>query len=521
MLGLEGLEPASAVKVLDGASLGGADPREAQERDAYVDIRLADFEASSVGCDGGGGVELWDAGRSARGSEHEEKGTIVMRATRVKSLAKELRWELQTFRECTATQFDEFRAHIRAMDWKFQEMQAEVQAEVCKDRDRYELLQASTSNRSTSSGSRNEHPLPGLMGPGLRVCYHVFQGKDVRQLSSTAVEIDYLSGKRSFSCDCVLTGVGSLKESRSEAGRIANGLLNGEAGCILAYGGKSSGHVLALFGVPTGSSSPLSPSYRSHSRARGLAQEAVDALFRKMGPEAAHYQVSAKVDCILCGGNEAPVDILLEASGLGRRVFENLLEQDLAAAGHSGARISGYQDFAALCCAVSVFCERFLKELPAAGLRSSAPGKAEVTSPGERGRSVEHVVVTVAVRHTRSRKESLLKLVIASADVLLLDSSRGKRASKAYGFAGVAAARARGEAQDPYRSCSLIRALPTFFSPESNSLALICVSERESQKGRISAMLVGASLMQGRGVQRRGKVRKKAGLTPMPRGAFH
>ena len=140
MLGLEGLEPASAVKVLDGASLGGADPREAQERDAYVDIRLADFEASSVGCDGGGGVELWDAGRSARGSEHEEKGTIVMRATRVKSLAKELRWELQTFRECTATQFDEFRAHIRAMDWKFQEMQAEVQAEVCKDRDRYELL---------------------------------------------------------------------------------------------------------------------------------------------------------------------------------------------------------------------------------------------------------------------------------------------------------------------------------------------------------------------------------------------
>ena len=205
-----------------------------------------------------------------------------------------------------------------------------MQAEVCKDRDRYELLQASTSNRSTSSGSRNEHPLPGLMGPGLRVCYHVFQGKDVRQLSSTAVEIYYLSGKRSFSCDCVLTGVGSPKESRSEAGRIANGLLNGEAGCILAYGGKSSGHVLALFGVPTGSSSPLSPSYRSHSRARGLAQEAVDALFRKMGPEAAHYQVSAKVDCILCGGNEAPVDILLEASGLGRRVFENLLEQDLS-----------------------------------------------------------------------------------------------------------------------------------------------------------------------------------------------
>ena len=127
----------------------------------------------------------------------------------------------------------------------------------------------------------------------------------------------------------------------------------------------------------------------------------------------------------------------------------------------------------------------------------------------------------MTVRHTRSRKEALLKLALASADILSHDSPRGNRASKAYGFAGVAAAWARGEIQVPYRSCSLTQALPTFFSPESNSLALICVSEMESQKGRISSLLVGASLMQGSGAQRREKVRKKSGLTPMPRGAFH
>ena len=488
-----------------------------------MDMRLADFEASSVGCNDGRGVDLWDADRSAEGDEYEEKQTMLVRATRMKSLAKELRWELQTFRESTAAQFDGFRAYIRAMDWKFQEMRAELHAGVCKDGTRRsEELQASCSNHGTSSSPGKSPPLLGLMGQGLRVCYHVFQGKELRQMSSTAVEIDYLSGTRLFSCDCVLTGIGSLKESRREAGRIANGLLNGEGGCILAYGGKSSGHMLALFGVPTGSSSPLSPSYRSHARARGLAQEAVDTLFREMGPRAVEYQVSANVDCIFCGGGEGPVDILLEASGLGRRVFQNLLEQDFAAAGHSGARISGYQDFAELCRAVSVFCEEsVLKKLPSVRLRGPAQEKAEAASPGDWGRSVEHVIVTVTVRHTRSRKEALLKLALASADILSHDSPRGNRASKAYGFAGVAAARARGEIQVPYRSCSLTQALPTFFSPESNSLALICVSELESQKGRISSLLVGASLMQGSGAQRREKVRKKSGLTPMPRGAFH
>ena len=528
MLGLDGLEPAPTAKALEeitpggGPAPGGAGPREIRERGESVDIRLADFEASSVGCNGGGGVELWDADRSTVGGEYEEKQTILVRATRMKSLAKELRWELQTFRESTAAQFDEFRAHIRAMDWKFQEMQAEVLAGVGKDGNRPGGLQASTSNHGTRSSPGESVPVLGLMGQGLRVCYHVFQGKELRQMSSTAVEIDYLSGTRLFSCDCVLTGIGSLKESRSEAGRIANGLLNGEEGCILAYGGKSSGHMLALFGVPTGSSSPLSSSYRSHARARGLAQEAVDTLFREMGPRAVQYQVSAKVDCLFCGGGEGSVDILLEASGLGRRVFQDLLEEDFAAAGHSGARISGYQDFAELCHAVSAFCENsFLKKVPAVRLRSPTQEKTEATSPGDWGRSVEHVIVTVTVRHTRSRKEALLKLALASADIVSLDSPRVKRASKAYGFAGVAAARARGEIQVPHRSCSLTQALPTFFSPESNSLALICVSELESQKGRISSMLVGASLMQGRGAQRREKVRKKSGLTPMPRGAFH
>ena len=95
---------------------------------ANVDMRLADFEASSVGCNDGRGVELWGADRSAGGDEYEEKQTMLVRATRMKSLAKELRWELQTFRESTAAQFDGFRAYIRAMDWKFQEMRAELHA---------------------------------------------------------------------------------------------------------------------------------------------------------------------------------------------------------------------------------------------------------------------------------------------------------------------------------------------------------------------------------------------------------
>lgn len=492
---------------------------------AINDPRLADFEGegeSSVRWDGRA-VAQWAAGNDAVASTSARcTGTLVERALRLKKMCRDLRWEAVSNREACAAQFDEFEAALRTLQWRFQEVLSDFE---------YKARTAGADKRFFLSGDGRPPEAPensiGVSTPvhkhlvyrekipkGLRICFHVFQGggrlHGVRRLDGKSVEVDYRNGKRVFACDAVLAGTGSLPESQREVGRIARGALEGEGGCILAFGSKSSGHLLALFGVPAGSKSPNSPSYRSHARGRGIAQEAVDIMFSAMKGRSAmaEYRVSATVASIDRGG-EGPVDVMREASGLGRRVFQGLLEDGFTPDGHSGTPISDYQDFDALCRAASLFCDNsFLLE------------KADSMTC-----ATEHLVITVAVRSVRTRKEAKLRIAIASADSVSPHSG-----TKAYGFADIAAARARGEVYVPYRLCPLTRALPTLFNLDSNSLALICVSNVESQKTQISQMMVGKSLVQGRAREaREGKSkatkRRTAGRTsslkPMPRAVFH
>ena len=489
---------------------------------AINDPRLAEFEGegeSSVRWDGRA-VAQWAAGNDAVVSTSARcTGTLVERARRLKKMCRDLRWEVVSNREATAAQFDEFEAELRAMQWRFQEALSDFEdkARTAGSDKRFFLSEggrpsgaSANSEIGASTPVQKQHCRE--TPKGLRICFHVFQGggrlHGVRRLDGKSVEVDYRNGKRVFTCDAVLAGTGSLPESQEEVGRIARGVLKGEGGCILAFGSKSSGHLLALFGVPAGSKSPNSPSYRSHARGRGIAQEAVDIMFSAMKGRSAEYCISATVASIDRGG-DGPVDVMRETSGLGRRVFQGLLEDGFTSSGHSGTPISDYQDFDALCRAASLFCDNsFLLE------RADSMTCA-----------TEHLVITLVARNVRTRKEAKLRIAIASADSISPHSG-----TKAYGFADIAAARARGEVYVPYRLCPLTRALPTFFDPDSNSLALICVSQLERTETRISTMIVGKALVQGctreaREGKKRATKSRTAGRTyslkPMPRAVFH